>query len=135
MERLEAAIATLKLQGERLAEQVRSDALEIGLLVARRILERELRGDLDATFAFIKSAIRKVGDARNTVVRLCPGDLERLKVKGDPALSLGPVELRADDTLAPGDVMVDAEHHTVDGRLGTRLEEIARALSSEVEVG
>lgn len=129
--RLEAAIATLRLQGERLAEQARSDAFEVGLLVARRILEREISTNLESLFALIKSAIRRVGEAHGTVVRLCPSDVERLRGVADSAFTLGPIELKADDSLEPGDVMVDADHRTVDGRLKARLEEIGRALDEE----
>ena len=129
--RLEAAISTLRLQGERLAEQTRSDALEVGLLVARKILEREISTNLEAMFSLIKSAVKRIGEAHATVVRVSPRDFDRLKQAADSALSLGPIELKADETLEPGDVMVDTEHHTIDGRLKTRLEEIGRALYDE----
>jgi len=65
------------------------------------------------------------------VVRLCPSDVERLRGAADSTFSLGPIELKADDSLEPGDVMVDADHRTVDGRLKARLEEIGRALDEE----
>jgi flagellar assembly protein FliH len=127
---VEAAIAQLRLQGERLAEQARSDALEVGLMVARRILERELSTNVESLFSLIKSAIRKAGEARATVVRLHPDDLARLQDSSETAFTLGRVELAGDPQLAPGDVMVDADQHTVDGRLATRLMEAARALSA-----
>jgi hypothetical protein len=131
--RVEQAINALRAQGELLAQQARSDALEVGMLVARKILEREISTNHEALFALIKSAIRRVGEARSTTVRLHPADLERLdKVEGG-RLSLGEVKLEADEALSPGDVMVDTEHHTVDGRLNTRLEECARTLVGEDE--
>jgi flagellar assembly protein FliH len=128
---VEAAIARLRLQGERLAEQARSDALEVGLMVARRILERELSANVESLFALIKSAIRKAGEAHTTVVRLNPADLARLKDSAETAFTLGRVELAADEALQPGDVMVDADQHTIDGRLSTRLMEAARALDDQ----
>ncbi len=129
--RVEAAIATLRLQGERLAEQVRSDSLEIGLLVARRILEREVSIHLDAFFALIKSAIRRAGDARVTVVRVSPSDYARIQDAPAASLTLGRVEIREDDQLSVGDVMVDTDHHTIDGRMSTRLDEMARTLTED----
>lgn len=129
--RLEAALSSLRLQGEKLAEQTRSDALEVGLLVARRILEREISTNLEALFSLIKSAVRRVGEAHATVVRVSSRDFARLKEAADSAFTLGPIELRADEGLDPGDVMVDTKHHTIDGRLKTRLEEIGRALGDE----
>jgi flagellar assembly protein FliH len=129
--RVEAAISTLKLIGERLAEQARSDALEVGLLVARRIIEREVSTNIDALFSLIKSAIRRVGESRTTTVRLSPGDFARLKDAAETSFTLGRVELQADEALGPGDVMVDSDNHSVDGRLSTRLEEITRALDGQ----
>jgi flagellar assembly protein FliH len=129
--KVEAAIMKLKLTGERLAEQARSDALEVGLLVARRILEREVSTNLDALFSLIKSAIRRVGESRKTTVRLSPADFARIKDAAETSFTLGRVELAADETLGPGDVMVDADDNTVDGRLSTRLEELARVLEGE----
>lgn len=116
-----------------MAQQARSDALELGLLVAKKILEREVSTNHEALFALIKSAIRRVGEARTTTVRLNPTDAQRIETQKEFALTLGEVTIEADESLAPGDVMVDTEHHTVDGRLATRLEEVARALDGEAE--
>jgi flagellar assembly protein FliH len=129
--RVEAAIAALKLQGERLAEQARSDALEVGLLIARRVLERELSTNIDALFGQIKSAIARIGDARRTVVRLSPEDRARLQDADPSTFTLGRVDIVADETLSPGDVVVDADDHSIDGRLSTQLEEIARSLKED----
>lgn len=129
--RVEAAIATLRLTGQRLAEQARSDALEVGLLVARRVLEREISTNLESLFSLIKSAIRRIGEARTTTVRVSAADFARLKDSEETSLTLSKVELVCDESLRPGDVMVDSEHTTVDGRLSTRLEELARALDDE----
>ncbi len=129
--RLEAAITELRLRGERLAEQARSDALELGVMVARKILEQEISTNLEALFALIKSAIRRVGESRTTVVRVCPSDFERLHGAADTTFTLGRIELKVDETLGPGDVMVDGEHSTVDGTISTRLEEIVRSLEGD----
>ncbi len=129
--RLEAALTELRLRGERLAEQARSDSLELGLIVARKILEREIATNLEALFSLIKSAIRRVGESRTTVVRVSAADFERLHGSADTAFTLGRVELKIDPSLGAGDVMVDGEHATVDGRLGTRLEEIVRSLAGD----
>lgn len=127
-EQLRAALEALKAQGERLAEQARSDALELGILIARRILERELSANLEGVFALVKSAIRRVGEDHVTRVRMSVGDVARFEKAADSAFSLGKIELVADPTLSGGDVMVDTDHHTIDGRLSTRLEELVRQL-------
>lgn len=130
--RLEAAIEALRLRSERLAEQARSDALEVGFMVARRILEQELTQSPAPLFALIRSAIRRAGESRKVRVRLSPADQKRVeearKGQADGSLSLLNVELVPDPSLGPGDCVVEADLGTVDGRLTTRLSELARAL-------
>jgi flagellar assembly protein FliH len=127
-QRLTAALAALRSQGERLAEQARSDALELGILIARRILERELSANLEGVFSLIKSAIRKVGEDHVTRVRLNTVDVARFEAASRSDFSLGKIELVADPALDLGDVMVDTDSHTIDGRLATRFEELVRQL-------
>jgi flagellar assembly protein FliH len=131
--RLGAAIAALRAQGERLAEQARADALEIGMMVARRILEREISTNVDSLFSMIKSAIRRAGESRALVVRLSPGDCARVQDSGESAFSLGRVQLVADETLSVGDVVVATDHSSIDGRLGTRLTEVRRELAQTLK--
>lgn len=127
-QRLNAAIAALKSQGEKLAEQARSDALELGILIARRIIERELSANLEGVFSLIKSAIRRAGEDHVTRVRLNTVDVARFEASARSDFSLGKIELVADPALDPGDVMVDTGSHTIDGRLSTRFEELVRQL-------
>ncbi len=127
-EHLKLALETLKAQGERLAEQARSDALELGILIARRILEKEITANLDGIFSLLKSAIRRAGEDHITRVRVNPDDLERLQGAASSDFSMGKIELEGDPSLGRGDVMVDTEQHTIDGRLSTRFEELVRQL-------
>ncbi|HVP63088.1 MAG TPA: FliH/SctL family protein [Myxococcaceae bacterium] len=130
--RLAAAIDLLKSQAERLAERARSDALEIGFQVARRILETELRSSPDALFALVRSALRKAGESRRVTVRLRPEDVAQLETTaGKQTLaefSAAQIELKADSALGPGDVVVDTDFGRIDGRLASRLDELRRAV-------
>lgn len=128
IETIRFALEALRAQGERLAEQARSDALELGILVARRILEREVTTNLDSLFSLIKSAVRRAGEDHVTRVRLHPADAERLKGVNESDFTLGKIELIADATLTRGDVMVDTKDHSIDGRLTTRFEELVKQL-------
>lgn len=62
LQRVAHAVEVLKLQAERLAEQARADALEIGFRVARRILEAELSSSPEPFFALVRSALKRAGD-------------------------------------------------------------------------
>jgi len=127
-ETIRLAIEALRSQGEKLAEQARSDALELGILIARRILEQEITANLDGIFALIKSAIRRAGEEHVTKLRLHPEDVKHLQASAQSEFSLGKIELVADATLERGDVMVDTAQHTIDGRLSTRFDELVRQL-------
>lgn len=131
-ERSAAAVSAMRLTSERLAEQARSDALELALLVSRRILEAELSTNVERFFGVIRSVIRRAGESRRIVVRLNPEDANRVEAAGGgrvlSAMSVAQVEISPDADLQLGDCMVDADFGMVDGRLTTRLDEMRRLL-------
>lgn len=136
LERVAHAVEVLRLQAARLAEQARTDALEVGFQVARRILEAEVAASPDALFALVRAALRKAGGSRRVTVRLHPDDLPRLApaaVSGPAGLSTAAIELVADASLERGDCVVDTDFGRVDGRLRTRLEELHRAAQAAAE--
>ncbi len=138
LQRVAHAVEVLKLQAERLAEQARTDALEIGFRVARRILEAELSSSPEPFFALVRSALKRAGESRKISVRVHPADAKVLA----PALAsdgLGvasaSIEVVQDATLSPGDCVVDTDFGKVDGRLQTRLEELHQAATAAIEEG
>lgn len=134
LEKVASAVALLRTQADHLAEQARADAIEIAFLVARRILEAELRQGPDALFALVRTAVAKAGASRRVVVRLHPADaavVQQELGRGEAgALSAARVEVEADGSLQPGDCMVDTDYGQVDGRLATRLAELRRAVDA-----
>ncbi len=131
--RLGAAIEGLRQEGRRLAEQARSDALEIGVLIARKIVERELSASLDPLFQLIRSAVRRDAESRPVVVKVSPEAHRRLPDSPGAQLSLVNVTVVADESLSAGDVVVESDQHGVDARLDTRLEELRRELKDLVQ--
>ncbi|MEN9800506.1 MAG: hypothetical protein RL653_4203 [Pseudomonadota bacterium] len=131
---LAMALEQLRLESEHLAQQARSDALELGFVVARKILEMEISANPAALFALIRSAVRKVGDARTLTLRLHPEDCQRLEAAGGVRemgeLAMMTVEVRPDTSLSPGDCVIDSELGRVDGRLAARLAELKRQVES-----
>lgn len=125
------ALESMRLTSERLAEQARSDALEVGFQIARRILEMEVSASPEPLFALIRSALRKAGEAREVVVRLSPDDEVRVRevlAERPDALTTATIRLESDGSLSPGDCIVEGEFGSVDGRLTTRLDEMQAAV-------
>lgn len=137
MERVAGAIETLRAHADHLAEQARSDAIEIGFHVARKILEVELRQSPEALFALVRAAVRRAGESRRIAVRVSPEDAPLLQSDAGRAaldgLTSARIELVSDSGLQRGDCMVDTDFGQVDGRLGTRLAEIRRAVDAAGE--
>lgn len=133
--RLSAAVESLKLEAGRLAEQARADALEIGFQVARRILELELSARPEPLFSLVRSAVRRLGDARHLVIKLHPEDAQLVgseEGRQKLGLTLMKVEVAADASLERGDCVIESENATVDGRLATRLDELKRGVESSL---
>jgi flagellar assembly protein FliH len=137
LERVAAALETLRAQADRLAQQARADAIEIGFQVARKILETEIRQSPEALFALVRSAIRRAGQSRRVAVRLSPDDAALVQSQaGQSALSdltAARIEVVPDPSLQRGDCTVDTDFGQVDGRLGTRLAELHRAGDAAAE--
>jgi flagellar assembly protein FliH len=130
--RVELAVERLRAVGQRLAAEARADALEIALVAARRIVEGELTTNPEAQLGFIRTALRRLGDARTVKVRLAPAQAAALAA-ADALATLEPattarLEIVGDGTLAPGDCVLDGDLASVDGRLDTRFEELRRSI-------
>jgi flagellar assembly protein FliH len=138
LQRVSHAVQVLKLQSDRLAEQARNDALEIGFLVARRILEAELSTGPEPLFALVRGALKRAGDSRKIVIRIHPEDAALVAgpaAAGELGVSAAAIEVVGDPALERGDVVVDTDFGKVDGRLRTRLDELHRAAASALEEG
>jgi len=136
-ERLAAAIDSLRMQSEKLAEQARADTLEMAFQIARRIVEVEVRQSPEPLFALVRSSIMQLAAARRITLRVCPGDLESLRSpRGQEAtagLSLAQIELSADASLEPGECLVESDLGQIDGRLANRFAELRRQVSESSE--
>jgi flagellar assembly protein FliH len=139
LERLDLGVTLLRSQGERLAEQARSDALELAFMIARKIMEREIHSDPVALLSLIRSAITRAGEANQITLRLNASDADALRIAGHDltttTFSLAKVSVVADPNLSPGDCIVETNLGTVDGRLSTRLAEMRETVESAIEQG
>jgi flagellar assembly protein FliH len=142
LSRLESAIERLHLHADRLAAEVRAEALELALVLARKIVEGEVTINVDRVIAMARTAVRRLGESRRVVVKLSPADAEAM-IARQAASPLAPlnagsavqVEIVADPALGRGDCLVEGDLGSVDGRLDTRLAELRRILSESAQPG
>jgi len=133
-ERLAAAIADLRRTGERLAVAAADDAVEIACFLARRILEAEVKTDVEVLRGLVRSAVARLGEVHKVTIHLAPADVESVRGHaGEPplgGLGIAKVDIVADTNLTPGDCLVESDAAKVDGRLGTRIEELRRVIAT-----
>ncbi len=139
-ERTAAAVDVLRATAERLAAEARTDALEIGFLVARRILDMELTVGPEPLVNLVRSAMKRLGESRKVAIHLSPADARALSAvieeRGTQAVAsatIAKVDIVADGSLGRGDCLVEGDLVTVDGRLGARIEELRRVLDAAAQ--
>ena len=136
-EKLGKALGEMRRTSHALGSQVAATALEIACLLAKRIIEEELKSDPKLRLSLARAAVRRVGESQKVTVRLSPADVEAVTAaagEGDPlGLPMARVEVVADTNLSPGDSLVESDTAMVDGRIGTRLEELRRVFRSVID--
>jgi flagellar assembly protein FliH len=132
-----AAVGLLQATSIRLAAEARTDALEIGFLVARRLLDIELSTSPEALVNLVKSAVHRLGESRRIVIHLCPEDAQTMshivETNGSQTVTSSPIahlEIITDVALKRGDCLIEGDQVTVDGRLDARLEELHRLFAN-----
>jgi flagellar biosynthesis/type III secretory pathway protein FliH len=129
---LEEAARQLGVRADAAERIDRGLAVELGLSVARRVLAREIRTDLDALAPLVERAIAVLPGREGLTLELSPADLETLDAGRAPEIERirrhAGAELVADARLAPGDVRLKAGGSAVDLRLDAVLERFRREL-------
>ena len=126
---LEASSTALRQRRDELATELGVHVTEIVLMLARKVLDRELASGEAAVRATAEQLAQRLTIGGGAVgVRVAPGVAEALKAwRGTGAL--GDVVIRADASLGAGDFVVETDAGFLDGRITTQLAEAARMLA------
>lgn len=138
---LAEARAELAAQWIALAEQrdrqlaaLQPQLVELGLVLARRILDDELRLAPERIAALAAPLLARVRRARQVILHVHPDDREQL-VALLPALKAsaelaGALQIEADPELARGDCVVVSDAGALDARIETQLRALGKALGA-----
>jgi flagellar biosynthesis/type III secretory pathway protein FliH len=130
-EGLAAAAARIALASdelERLLAASAPEVLEIAVALAERILGRAVAPGDDALRA-ARLALAEVAWARRATLRASPADAAAWRSAGaSPGLGLARLRVVEDPSLAPGEVVVQADGASVDARFPCQLAELRRAV-------
>jgi flagellar biosynthesis/type III secretory pathway protein FliH len=116
------------VERDRLLASCSGEILDLASAIAGRILLREVRPGADAVLAAGR-AISEVRGCRRATLHACPQDAEEIRaIGGRLGEAAGRLRIVEDPSLAPGEVVVEADGATVDGRFRAQLAELRRAL-------
>lgn len=122
--------------GRTLETQARHEALELALLVAKRIMQKEVEISPAYLVEIIKRTASQLLGRAEISIRLHPADLEVVRQLAPdfsdhfPAVAL--VTLKSDDALERGDCLIDTDVEQINLSLNEQLSALKRALSEDL---
>jgi len=147
---LRAGLEQLQYRRDALARELIPQSVELAMLIARKVVDGEVRASSVAVHRAVTAALAMVKDQETATVRLNPEDLEVLKTTREwghlcygagrtegAQTSRMPERVRfvADDGLGRGGCLVETPSASVDMRTKTRFEQVAEALYNEIYGG
>lgn len=125
----EAIDATMRLR-EKVLRDSEEDLLKLAIMVARKIIQQEIRQDPQILANIVAETVSCCSDLDKITIRLNPDDCSRVSADRNFYLSgIGAntqVSLIPDEAILPGGCMVDTVTGTIDARIDVQLDEIYR---------
>ncbi len=113
----------------RLRTELEEDTVKLALVIARRVLHRELATDPEAILGLVKAAFQKLNARETHRLRLAPQDaavLEEFRARWGLPDAL---EIARDASLPRGSVVFETARGELDASVDTQLNEIERGLT------
>ncbi len=107
------------------------DVLKLSLAVAEKIIRSRIAHDPMVTVNVAEAALRRVNGSSRVKVRVHPSLLlvmEEHKAQLMAVKGIDEIEFVEDAQVEPGGCLIETDFGRVDGRLSSRLEEIAQAI-------
>jgi len=129
VKRYETSIVQLAEEHKALVETVEEHTVYLALEIARKIVQRELTMDTDLVTALASVALKRVSNHQAITLRVSRHDFGRVRVA---VANVNPaVTVKDDATLERGDFVIDTAQTHLDGRIGSQVDTISRALIDE----
>jgi flagellar assembly protein FliH len=132
--RLDALLADLEGARRRLMARAERELVELALVIAGAVLEREIEAEPDYLLRLVRQVVEMVADGDQVEIAVSPRDLELVLAHKDELARESPragaLLVRADEAIAAGCV-VETRLARVDATLATRLRNVAAELQAE----
>ena len=141
LQQLESVIEELKKQSVNLAPKYEAQMLQMCLIVAGRLVEKEIDSDKELISRVLRSSLAKAVDGSSITVHMHPRDMESLSEAFLEELSTpggNTIKVRANATVKRGGCLVETEFGLIDASLESRwkamLEDIGETLRQRTGV-
>ncbi|HPO14035.1 MAG TPA: FliH/SctL family protein [Candidatus Hydrogenedentes bacterium] len=132
-ETLAAAAAAIHEARQSFLDSLEPQVVELASLIARRVLQREVRIDAELIHATARRALGKIADRQIITARVHPRDLEALRLHKITLLEdfegVEELTIEADDTVNPGGCVIESRLMQADARLDTLLSTVLESLA------
>ncbi|MBN2687731.1 MAG: hypothetical protein JXR85_06085 [Deltaproteobacteria bacterium] len=130
---LERTVEEVKAERSNLWKQSEQDLLRLAVMIAEKIIHREVSVDRTVVMDVIKNAVAASQDKDDMTIRLNPQDYDYIaEAKPDFLSNQGLAEsfvLERDDRIQPGGAVIESKHTEVDARIDGQLKTIFEALT------
>jgi flagellar biosynthesis/type III secretory pathway protein FliH len=123
--RAAAVVLSASSERDRLLAGCAGELAGLAAAMAARILGREVRAGADAVAAASR-ALDEVRGAARVTLRVSGADAEAVRGAGALRAATGALRIREDASLSAGEVVVEADGATLDGRFEAQLEVLRR---------
>ena len=131
LERLQAAISDITALRPEIRRRAERDTIQLALLIAKRILHRELSVDEHALNGIARIAFERLARSESYTVTVHPRFVPALTA-ALPAAQSSRVIIEPDPSCAPGTLVIRSNEGVMDASIDTQLEEISRGLTDRL---
>ena len=137
LETLYTAISELDSAKSNLYYDAEKQAVELGLMIARKIICHEVSISNETIFRVLKEALKKVTDQEEIHIKMNPSDLQTIKdaefrVSG-LVTDVDNVILEPADVISRGECVIETNFGVIDARIGSQIKVVEEALRIELQ--
>jgi flagellar assembly protein FliH len=129
--KMNSAIAELAGMRSEMRRRAERDVVQLALLIAKRVLHRELNVDESAIAALARVAFDRLSRAESYKVTVHPRFAKAIAA-AVPAAIASQVRIEPDPAREPGTLIIDSPDGMIDASIDTQLEEIGRGLTDRL---
>ena len=139
LEALYTGISNLNAERRKLVMDSERCAVEIGLMIARKIVCREVSIDKEMIFGVLREALKKISDQKDIHVKLHPSDLTAVNAAQMDILNLSGTKeniiLEPAENMGRGECVIETDLGGIDARLESQLQTVEESLRLALENG